>query len=148
MVNWHCQKKCEKFFFFFFFNLWTYETKLNLFYNYEEWKVWRRRETVCDPKHATSSVKHGWSNVMACMAACGTEWLLMMWLLKNVALAGYASATSLLRLSQMLQNWSDSTSQCKYIINQSAVQKQPKSFSRQQNGKLFNGLVSHLISAQ
>ncbi len=37
-------------------------------------RVWRRKGTAHDPKHTTSSVKHGGGSVMAwaCMAASGT----------------------------------------------------------------------------
>lgn len=54
--------------------LWTDETKINLYQNDGKRKVWRRRGTAHDPKHTTSSVKHGGGSVMAwaCMAASGT----------------------------------------------------------------------------
>ncbi|XDV43857.1 hypothetical protein PO909_012255 [Leuciscus waleckii] len=55
--------------------LWTDETKINLFQSDGKRRVWRRKGTAHDPKHTTSSVKHGdGSSVMAwaCMAANGT----------------------------------------------------------------------------
>ncbi len=54
--------------------LWTDETKINLYQSDGKRRVWRRKGTVHDPKHTTSSVKHGGGSVMAwaCMAACGT----------------------------------------------------------------------------
>uniref|UniRef100_A0A3P9K0U6 Transposase Tc1-like domain-containing protein n=1 Tax=Oryzias latipes TaxID=8090 RepID=A0A3P9K0U6_ORYLA len=54
--------------------LWTDETKINLYQNDGERKVWRRRGEAPDPKHTTSSVKHSGGSVMvwACMAASGT----------------------------------------------------------------------------
>uniref|UniRef100_A0A3P9JP88 Transposase Tc1-like domain-containing protein n=1 Tax=Oryzias latipes TaxID=8090 RepID=A0A3P9JP88_ORYLA len=54
--------------------LWTDETKINLYQNDGQRKVWRRRGEAPDPKHTTSSVKHGGGSVMvwACMAASGT----------------------------------------------------------------------------
>lgn len=62
------------------------------------------------------------------------------WILKHIELY------SLLRdSSQMLQNWSDSASQCKWIMTQSILQKQPKSFSMQSHG-IFSVQASHLIS--
>ncbi|CAJ0968752.1 unnamed protein product [Ranitomeya imitator] len=50
------------------------ETKINLYQNDGKRKVWRRHGTAHDPKHTTSSVKHGGGSVMAraCMAASGT----------------------------------------------------------------------------
>ncbi len=54
--------------------LWTDETKINLYQSDGKRRVWRRKETAHDPKHTTSSVKHGGGSVMAwaCMAASGT----------------------------------------------------------------------------
>lgn len=54
--------------------LWTDETKINLYQNDWKKKVWRKKGTAHDPKHTTSSVKHGGGSVMAwaCMASKGT----------------------------------------------------------------------------
>ncbi len=54
--------------------LWTDETKINLYQSDGKRRVWRRKVTAHDPKHTTSSVKHGGGSVMAwaCMAASGT----------------------------------------------------------------------------
>lgn len=43
---------------------WTDETKIK---NDGKRKIWKSRETTQDPKHITSSIKHGGSNVMACI---------------------------------------------------------------------------------
>ena len=54
--------------------IWIYETKINLYQNDGKRRVLRREGTAHDPKHPTSSVKHGGDSVMAwaCMAANGT----------------------------------------------------------------------------
>ena len=54
--------------------LWTDETNINLYQNDGKRRVWRRKGTAHDPKHTTSSVKHGGGSAMvwACMAANGT----------------------------------------------------------------------------
>ncbi len=54
--------------------LWTDETKINLYQSDGKRRVWRRKGTAHDPKHTTSSVKHGGGSVMAWayMAASGT----------------------------------------------------------------------------
>ncbi|TKS81341.1 Transposable element [Collichthys lucidus] len=60
-------------------NLWTDETKINLYQSDGKRRVWRKKGTAHDPKHTTSSVKHGGGSVMAwaCMAANGTGSLLL-----------------------------------------------------------------------
>uniref|UniRef100_A0AAX7V033 Transposase Tc1-like domain-containing protein n=1 Tax=Astatotilapia calliptera TaxID=8154 RepID=A0AAX7V033_ASTCA len=54
--------------------LWTDETKINLYQSDGKTRVWRTKGTAHDPKHTTSSVKHGGVSVMAwaCMAASRT----------------------------------------------------------------------------
>lgn len=54
--------------------LWTDETKINMYQSDGKRKVWRKKRHAHDPKHTTSSVKHGGGGVMAwaCMAASGT----------------------------------------------------------------------------
>ena len=54
--------------------LWTDETKINLYQSDGKAHVWRKKGSANDPKHTSSSVKHGGGNVMfwACMAASGT----------------------------------------------------------------------------
>ena len=43
--------------------LWTDETKINLYQNDGKAKVWRKKGSAHDPKHTSSSVKHGGGNV-------------------------------------------------------------------------------------
>ena len=45
--------------------LWTDETQIYLYQNDGKRRVWRREGTAQDPKHITSSVKHGGGSVMA-----------------------------------------------------------------------------------
>ena len=44
--------------------LWTSGTKINLYQNDGERRVWRKKGTAHDQKHSTSSVKHGGAIVM------------------------------------------------------------------------------------
>ena len=48
-------------------------TKINLYQSDGKAKVWRKKGSAHDPKHTSSSVKHGGGSVMAwaCMAASG-----------------------------------------------------------------------------
>ncbi len=130
--------------------LWTDETKINLYQSDGKRRVWRRKGTAHDPKHTTSSVKHGGGSVMAwaCMAASGTGSLvlLMMWLLTKAAgwILKCFGQYYLLIFSQMLQNSLDGASQCRWTMTQSILQKQPKSFWRERSGLLCNGQVNHL----
>ncbi len=54
--------------------LWTDETKINLDHSDGKAEVWRKRRSAHDPRHTSSSVKHGGGDVMAwaCMASSGT----------------------------------------------------------------------------
>ncbi len=54
--------------------LWTDETNINLYQTDGKKKVRRKKGTAHDPKHTTTSVKHGGSSVLAwtCLAAYGT----------------------------------------------------------------------------
>ncbi len=118
----------------------------------EWWKrrVWRRKGTAHDPKHTTSSVKHGGGSVMAwaCMAASGTGSLVF---IDDVTADKSSRMNSevfgqyyLLIFSQMLQNSLDGASHCRWTVTQSILQKQPKSFWRERSGLLCNGQVNHL----
>ncbi len=52
--------------------LWTDETKINLYQSDGKRRVWRRKGTAHDPKHTTSSVKHGGGSVG--MYGCQWNW--------------------------------------------------------------------------
>ena len=51
----------------------TDETKINLYQSDGKARVWRKKGSAHDPKHTSSSVKHGGGSVMIwdCMAASG-----------------------------------------------------------------------------
>ncbi len=53
--------------------LWTDETKINLYQSDGKRRVWRRKGTAHDPKHTTSSVKHGGGSVVG-MYGCQWNW--------------------------------------------------------------------------
>ncbi len=63
--------------------LWTAEIKINLYQNDGKKKVWRRLGTAHDPKHTTSSVKHGgavwWHEHEWLPVALGYWCLVTMW---------------------------------------------------------------------
>ncbi len=91
--------------------LWTAEIKINLYQNDRKKKVWRRLGTAHDPKHTTSSVKHGgavWWHKNAWLQVALGYWCLVMtwqkteaagWILKCIGIY------SLPRFSQMEQRW-------------------------------------------
>ena len=55
--------------------LWTDETKINLYQNDVKRRVWRRKGIAHDPKHTTSSVKHGGGSVMVWAKCFRTHWM-------------------------------------------------------------------------
>ena len=59
--------------------LWTDETKINLYQSDGKAELWRKKGSAHDPKHTSSSVKHGGGSVMAwaCMAASGVGSLIL-----------------------------------------------------------------------
>ncbi len=62
--------------------LWMAEIKFNLHQNDEKKKVWRRLGTAHDPKHKTSSVKHGgavWWHERAWLPVALGYWCSVMW---------------------------------------------------------------------
>ncbi len=70
-AKWHLKKPSQ------FWNniLWTDETKINLYQSDGKRRVWWRKGTAHDPKHTTSSVKHGGGSVMAWyMYGCQWNW--------------------------------------------------------------------------
>ena len=54
--------------------VWTDESKMNLYESDGMPNVWRKKGSAHDPKHTSSSVKHGGGNVVACfcMTSSGT----------------------------------------------------------------------------
>ena len=107
--------------------IWTDETKFNLHQNDGKRRVGRRKGTAHDPKHTTSSVKHGGGSVMAwaCMTANGTGSLVFI----DDVTADKSSrmnsevfrAIYLLIFRQMLQNSLDCASQCRLTMTRSIL---------------------------
>ncbi len=114
--------------------LWTDETKINLYQSDGKRRVWRRKGTAHDPKHTTSSVKHGGGSVMAwaCMAASGTGSLVFIddvtadksSRMNSEVFRAILSAHIQPNASELI----DGASQCRWTMTQSILQKQPKSF--------------------
>uniref|UniRef100_A0AAQ4PUA3 Transposase Tc1-like domain-containing protein n=1 Tax=Gasterosteus aculeatus aculeatus TaxID=481459 RepID=A0AAQ4PUA3_GASAC len=106
--------------------LWTDETKINQ--NDGKRRVWRSKGTAHDPKHTTSSVKHGGGTVVA---ANGTGSLVF---IDDVTADKSSRRNSevffgqyyLLKFSQMLQNSLDGASQCRWTMTRSVLRKQPR----------------------
>lgn len=97
------------------------------------------------------NISHYLSNkveaVRACVPASGAGWLVFFPDCWQQQVAG--GILKLLRFIQMLwKRTTDVASQCRWIVIQSILQKQSKTFSRQRNGILFNCQVcldySHL----
>ena len=130
--------------------LWANETKINLYHSDGKRRVWRRKGTAHDPKHTTSSVKHGDGSVMAwaCMAASGTGSLVFIDDItadkSNRMNSEVFRAILSAHIGQMLQNSSDGASQCRWTMTRSILLKQPKSVLSQISGMLCNGQVNHL----
>ncbi len=91
--------------------LWTADIKISLYQNEGKKKVWRRLGTAHDPKHTTSSVKHGgsvWWHEHAWLPVALGYWCLVMMWQKTEAAGGILKCTgiySLPRFSQMQQSW-------------------------------------------
>uniref|UniRef100_A0A8C5Q2J1 Transposase Tc1-like domain-containing protein n=1 Tax=Leptobrachium leishanense TaxID=445787 RepID=A0A8C5Q2J1_9ANUR len=111
--------------------LWTDETKINLYQSDGKRKVWRRKGTAHDPKHTTSSVKHGGGSVMAwaCMAANGTGSHVFIDDVTGDKSSRMNSEVFRPILSAHIQpNAAELIGQCRWTMIQSILQKQPKSF--------------------
>ena len=105
--------------------LWTDETKINLYQNDGKRRVWRRKGTAHDPKHTTSSVKHGGGSVMvwACMAANGTGSLVF---IDDVTADKSSRMNSEVFRAILSAHIQPNASE--WTMNRSILQKQPKSF--------------------
>ncbi len=119
-----------------------------------EWWEEKRMEKERKLLMILSIPPHQWSMVVV-VSWRGHVWLpvelvllylLMMWLLTKAAgwILKCFGQYYLLIFSQMLQNSLDGTSQCRWTMTQSILQKQPKSFWRERSGLLCNGQVNHL----
>uniref|UniRef100_A0AAQ4QMS3 Transposase Tc1-like domain-containing protein n=1 Tax=Gasterosteus aculeatus aculeatus TaxID=481459 RepID=A0AAQ4QMS3_GASAC len=125
--------------------LWADETQINLYQNDGKRRVWRRRGTAHDPKHTSSSVKHGGGGVMAwpCMAANGTGALVF---IDDVTADKSSRMNSevfrpIFIFSQMLHKSLDGASQSRWTMTRSVLRKQPRSCLRQRSGMFCNGQV-------
>ena len=130
--------------------LWTDETKINLYQSDGKRRVWRRKGTAHDPKHTTSSVKHGGGSVMAwaCMAANGTG---------SLVFIDYVTADKSSRMNSEVFRAISSAhikpDASEFIGRHFTVHmdndpkhtaKATKEFLRQRSGMLCNGQVNHL----
>lgn len=124
--------------------LWTDETKINLYQSDGKRRVWRRKGTAHDPKHTTSSVKHGGGSVMAwaCMAANGTGSLVYIDDVTADKSSRMNSEVFWATFSAHIQP--NASTLIRRTMTQNILQNQPKSFLRERSGMLCNGQVNHL----
>ncbi len=115
-----------------------------------EWWEERRKGTAHDPKHTTSSVKHGGGSVMAwaCMAASGTGSLVFIDDVTADKSSRMNSEVFRAILSAHIQPNASELIGRRFTVQMdndpSILQKQPKSFWRERSGLLCNGQVNHL----